>query len=67
MSMLQALNEQGLTIVLVTHEADIAKFAKRQVGFRDGRIVRDEPVLTFRSAREELEALAKDTTIESNA
>ncbi len=53
MAVLQALNEQGLTILMVTHEADIAKFAKRQIAFRDGRIVRDEPVLTPPSAKEE--------------
>jgi putative ABC transport system ATP-binding protein len=55
MAVLQALNEQGLTILLVTHEADIAAFAKRQVAFRDGRIVRDEPVpdTNRRSAQED--------------
>jgi putative ABC transport system ATP-binding protein len=44
MQIFQDLNEQGLTIVLVTHEPDIAHFAKRTVIFRDGRIRRDEPV-----------------------
>jgi putative ABC transport system ATP-binding protein len=38
---LQALNDQGLTIVLVTHEVDIARYAKREVVFRDGKIRRD--------------------------
>src|SRR5438552_17258388 len=42
LTVLQALNQRGLTIMLVTHEADIAAYAKRQVVFRDGRIVRDE-------------------------
>jgi putative ABC transport system ATP-binding protein len=43
MEILQRLNdEQGLTIVLVTHEHDIAQFARRSVIFRDGRIRRDE-------------------------
>jgi putative ABC transport system ATP-binding protein len=41
MEVLQALNEQGLTIVLVTHEHDISRFAKREVVFRDGKIRRD--------------------------
>jgi len=45
MVVLQELNDAGLTIVLVTHEQDIAQFAKRAVVFRDGRIRRDEPVL----------------------
>jgi putative ABC transport system ATP-binding protein len=53
MAVLQALNEQGLTIIMVTHEPDIAKFAKRQVAFRDGLIVSDEPVLSPASAKEE--------------
>lgn len=44
MQIFQDLNAQGLTIVLVTHEQDIAQFAKRIVVFRDGRIRRDEPV-----------------------
>ena len=44
MQIFQALNDQGLTIVLVTHEPDIAEFAKRIVVFRDGKIRRDDPV-----------------------
>ena len=44
MQIFQDLNEHGLTIVLVTHEPDIARYAKRIVVFRDGRIRRDEPV-----------------------
>ena len=42
MQVLQELNDQGLTIVLVTHEPDIAAFAKRVIVFRDGRIRKDE-------------------------
>ena len=42
MHLLQAMNrDEGISIVLVTHEPDIAAFAQRQVTFRDGRIVRD--------------------------
>jgi putative ABC transport system ATP-binding protein len=44
MQIFQELNDKGLTIVLVTHEPDIAHFAKRIVVFRDGRIRRDEQV-----------------------
>src|SRR5512146_3418956 len=44
MQIFQTLNEGGLTIVLVTHEPDIARFAKRTIVFRDGKIRRDEPV-----------------------
>jgi putative ABC transport system ATP-binding protein len=53
MGILQALNEQGLTVVLVTHDQKIAQYAKRNVAFLDGRIVRDEPVASPRSAQEE--------------
>jgi putative ABC transport system ATP-binding protein len=44
MEILQNLNEQGLTVVLVTHEPDMAEFAKRNIQFRDGKIRRDELV-----------------------
>lgn len=44
MGLLQAQNDRGLTIALVTHEPDVARFAKRLIHFRDGHIVRDEPV-----------------------
>ncbi|MGZ3676479.1 MAG: macrolide ABC transporter ATP-binding protein, partial [Ktedonobacterales bacterium] len=47
----------GLTVVLVTHEHDIAAYARRQILFRDGRIVHDEMVSTQRSARAEWEEL----------
>ena len=51
----QRLNtEQGITIVLVTHEPDIAEYATRIVGFRDGRVRLDRPVLQRREAAEEL-------------
>jgi putative ABC transport system ATP-binding protein len=42
MALLQQLNRDGMTIVLVTHEHDVAAFAARLVMFRDGRIVSDE-------------------------
>lgn len=45
MAIFQELNDKGLTIVLVTHESDVAQFAKRIIHFRDGKIRRDEPVL----------------------
>ncbi|MBI3221550.1 MAG: ABC transporter ATP-binding protein [Nitrosomonadales bacterium] len=43
MALFESLNRDGITIVLVTHEADIAQHAKRQVRFFDGQIVSDEP------------------------
>ncbi|MBI2468618.1 MAG: ABC transporter ATP-binding protein [Candidatus Rokubacteria bacterium] len=44
MALLQALNRTGITVVLVTHEADIARHAGRTVAFRDGRVRADTPV-----------------------
>ncbi len=43
MALLQKLNRDGITVVLVTHEHDVAAFATRIVTFRDGRIVGDLP------------------------
>ena len=42
MALFESLNQEGITIILVTHEADIARHAKRQVRFFDGRIVSDQ-------------------------
>ncbi|MEZ0231052.1 MAG: ABC transporter ATP-binding protein [Planctomycetota bacterium] len=44
MALLQALNEEGLTIALVTHEPDVASYCKRKVVVRDGQVVEDAPV-----------------------
>ena len=44
MSVFQRLNDEGKTVVLITHESDIAEHARRIVVFRDGRIVEDRPV-----------------------
>jgi len=44
MTLFQALNESGITIVFVTHEPDIAQWAKRKIVLRDGLILRDEPI-----------------------
>ncbi len=58
MDILQTLNsEEGLTIVLVTHEPDIARFAKRTLEFRDGKLRRDEIVRDHCIAREVLQTL----------
>jgi putative ABC transport system ATP-binding protein len=54
---LQELNEKGLTIVLVTHEPDIAQFAKRVLIFRDGKIRDDHPVLSRPKAADVLRTL----------
>jgi len=57
MSFFQELNDQGITIVLVTHEHDIAAYAKRIVEMRDGLIRRDAPVEGRRNAKADLAAL----------
>jgi putative ABC transport system ATP-binding protein len=44
MALFQTLNDEGITILLVTHEPDISKYAKRVIEMRDGRIIKDEPV-----------------------
>ena len=53
----QDLNERGLTIVLVTHENDIAQFARRIVVFRDGKIRKDDRVAAPPRARDVLATL----------
>ena len=50
MAVLQQLNAAGMTVVLVTHEHDIAEFAKRVVTFRDGMIVEDRAVAQPKNA-----------------
>lgn len=54
MDIFQRLNEQGITVVIVTHETDIAAFTKRNITFRDGKIIREVVVEKPRLAREEL-------------
>ncbi|HEU5125107.1 MAG TPA: ABC transporter ATP-binding protein [Verrucomicrobiae bacterium] len=57
MGVFQKLNDQGMTVVMVTHELDIAQFTKRTVVMRDGRIVTDSAVVNRLSAEEELQRL----------
>lgn len=57
MEIFQGLNDTGLTIVLVTHEQDIAQFAKRILIFRDGKIRSDQPVVHRPKASEILRAM----------
>jgi len=46
MGLFQALNDTGITVVMVTHELDIAAYCKRTIVMRDGKIIRDEPCST---------------------
>jgi putative ABC transport system ATP-binding protein len=57
MSLFQALNDTGITIVLVTHEHDVAQYAKRIVEMRDGQIIRDVPVTDRHNAKADLAAI----------
>jgi putative ABC transport system ATP-binding protein len=58
MEIFQRLNrERGITVLLITHEHDIAEYAERVIAFRDGRVLSDEPVVNRRIAESELAAL----------
>lgn len=62
MEIFQHLNrEQKITLVLVTHEPDIAQYAKRVVVFKDGKINRDYPIIEQRDAAAELKLLPELT------
>ncbi|MCL5027670.1 MAG: ABC transporter ATP-binding protein [Bacteroidetes bacterium] len=57
MEIFQKLNDQGITIILVTHEPDIASFAKRHIVFRDGRIKSDKINVNPRNASEVIKTI----------
>jgi putative ABC transport system ATP-binding protein len=57
MAILQELNRQGITVVLVTHEADISGFASRVITFRDGRVLKDTVSASPLDARDILATL----------
>lgn len=61
MAIFQDLNRKGITLVIVTHEADIASFTKRNVTFRDGRIIRSVEIKVPRNAKDELALLPVQT------
>ena len=63
MGTFQRLNlEHGITVLLITHEADIAEYATRVISFRDGHIVSDQTVRRRRMAEEELKTLPEEAT-----
>jgi putative ABC transport system ATP-binding protein len=64
MELFQDLNEKGRTIVYVTHEPDIAKFATRNVIFRDGRIQKEAYVTERLFARDILKTLPVEEYVE---
>jgi len=57
LALFQDLNDQGISVVLVTHERDIAGYTKRIVELRDGHVIRDAPVLERGVASRDLESL----------
>jgi len=57
LALFQELNDRGITIILVTHESEIAAYAKRIVELRDGHIRRDVSITNRRNARQDLAAL----------
>jgi putative ABC transport system ATP-binding protein len=63
MQVFQRLNAEGMTIILITHETDIAEYAGRTILLRDGRIVQDRPVAHRRSAAEDLRALPDEVRL----
>jgi putative ABC transport system ATP-binding protein len=67
MGIFQKLNAEGLTIVLVTHEPDIAEYGTRIVSFRDGRVRSDRPVIVRRDASIELASYEAQSRQEEEA
>jgi putative ABC transport system ATP-binding protein len=63
MGIFQRLNlERGITVLLITHEPDIAEYATRVISFRDGQIVSDQTVKRRRMAEDELKTLPEEAT-----
>lgn len=63
MNLFQKLNDNGKTIIFVTHESDIARFMKQSVLFKDGYIIRKEPITDRLNASEMLELLPVETEV----
>ena len=59
----QQLNDEGITVVMVTHERDFASFAKRIVEMRDGKVIRDYLIKDRLNAEEEFKKIAADSLI----
>jgi len=60
MAVLEELAEKGKTVVLVTHEPDIAAYTRRVITLRDGQVVSDAPTPERKSARQELDRLGQE-------
>jgi putative ABC transport system ATP-binding protein len=53
MQIFESLNDAGITIIVVTHEEDIAQHAHRNIHFRDGKVIEDKPVIDRRSTKDD--------------
>ncbi len=62
MGIFQQLNQRGITIIMVTHEPDIASYARRNVVMRDGMVLNDRPVAQRLSAANQLERWSSGVT-----
>lgn len=60
----QQLNDEGITIVMVTHERDFAAFAKRIIEMRDGRVIKDNIIKDRLNAERELQKIMEETIID---
>jgi putative ABC transport system ATP-binding protein len=67
MALFQELNDQGITIIIVTHEPDVAQYAKRIIEVRDGHIRHDHPVADRHVAVDDLAALDATLPLETAA
>jgi len=65
LSVFQELNNQGITIILVTHEQEIAAYAKRVVNMKDGLILRDAAITNRRDAVSDLKAMPAEDYIDA--
>jgi putative ABC transport system ATP-binding protein len=63
MALFQKLNRDGMSIVLVTHEPDIAEYSNRVIRFKDGHVISDEPVARPKNAQQELESLPTEEVV----
>jgi putative ABC transport system ATP-binding protein len=68
MALFQKLNrESGISLIVVTHEPDIAEYSNRIIRFKDGLVVSDEPVPHPRNAQQELETMPLEQPAEMEA
>jgi len=55
LALFQELNDQGITVLMITHEQDIALYGKRVIEMRDGHVLRDQPITNRRNASQDLQ------------